>query len=594
MTRRDAKALSARSVLRPVSALALAMGLCACGSPPVPAAPAAALKCPATATEPAAAATAAAPVVVPTLRYRIRPEPGPEPRVLVELVVSAPSSVDLRTFTIPRAGRALSDVRASDTAGALPVQVSMASGDAAQVAVSRPPVGALSIQYAVRASGDVQASASTLVVGDDRFRAPGERFVLMPVALADVPCEVTLDIDTGPLHVPEAATSFGVGKTRTRKALGRAAVMSGYLAGALGRASFEGSLERDEAAWLGYTAFDPRPAAAEIAGVRSALQELWRSEEPQYTVLFASSARPEGSYSVVPRASSMMVHLGPDETWSAPLRLGIAQTLARSWVGGAELRFGAQEQDWLYDGLARYLGAYLLSNTGLLSPDDTQRLLHGLLSVQATSPFRGKSMADLRKLAALDPRARAHVTAVAALHALRVAALLAQAGASPLPKVLRAFTQRVRDEHQRLPTEAWSSMLAKELGPAEARKLEDVLAGKDVELPSTTLGPCFAPAPASFAAFDLGFDPQTTADSEAREILGLDAAGPAARAGLSATDVLLASSFKDGDPSTPVVLTVQRSGQIKELRYKPLGPTRRGVSVARRPGKRDAECGALP
>ena len=121
-----------------------------------------------------------------------------------------------------------------------------------------------------------------------------------------------------------------------------------------------------------------------------------------------------------------------------------------------------------------------------------------------------------------------------------------------------------------------------------------MLAGKDVELPSTTLGPCFAPAPASFAAFDLGFDPQTTADSEAREILGLDAAGPAARAGLAATDVLLASSFKDGDPSTPVVLTVQRAGQKKELRYKPLGPTRRGVSFARRPGKRDAECGALP
>jgi hypothetical protein len=514
--------------------------------------------------------------------------------VVVELVVSAPSSVDLRGFTIPRAARTLGDVRVLDASGVVPAQSTAAGGDAVLIALSRAPVGALTIRYAVRASGDVQASASTLVVGDDRFRGPGERFVLMPVALADVPCEVTLDIDTGPLHVPEAASSFGVGITRTRKALGRAAVMSAYVAGALGRATFEGSLERDEAAWLGYTAFDPRPAAAEIAGVRSALQELWRGDEQQYTVLFASSARPEGSYSVVPRASSMMVHLGPDETWSAPLRLGIAQTLARSWVGGAELRFGAQEQDWLYDGLARYVGAYLLSNMGLLLPDDTQRLLHGLLSVQATSPLRGKSLAEIRKLSAADPKARAHMTAVASLHAFRVAALFSQGGASSLPKVLRAFTQRVRESHQRLPAEAWSLMLEKELGPAVARKLEEVLAGKDVELPSATLGPCFAPTPASFAAFDLGFDPQATADSERLEIVGLDPAGPAARAGLAVTDVLLASSYKDGDPSTLVALTVQRAGQKKELRYKPLGPTRRGVSFARRPGKRDAECGTLP
>ncbi len=77
-------------------------------------------------------------------------------------------------------------------------------------------------------------------------------------------------------------------------------------------------IEHDEAAWLGYTAFDPRPVTAEIAGMRSLLRETFQAETQDHVVFFLSQQR--AAASVMTRGSSAVAFVTPDEPWSAALR----------------------------------------------------------------------------------------------------------------------------------------------------------------------------------------------------------------------------------------------------------------------------------
>ena len=92
-----------------------------------------------------------------------------------------------------------------------------------------------------------------------------------------VPLELL--IDGGPLRVPNAATTWGLGASRRTKTRPRGLRYLTLVAGSLGGAVFDTAGEHDESAWLGYTAFDPRPPAAEIAAIRSAMAEIFRDRD---------------------------------------------------------------------------------------------------------------------------------------------------------------------------------------------------------------------------------------------------------------------------------------------------------------------------
>jgi hypothetical protein len=530
--------------------------------------------------------------------------------VAVELTVVAPSLGTLEGVSIPR--DALSKLTAEDAAGPLALAVealgaasagagpSSSPGTTAQrlVAVpARASKGPVRISYEIAASTDVRASASTVVAGEDRFRALGESLVLLPTAIADTPVELTVAIDGAALRAPDAASSFGLGASRTRTARPRALVHAAFLAGSLGRAAFDAGLERDEAAWLGYTAFDPRPVAAEVAQVRTALRELWKGGgDDAFAFLFVSSARPSGAWATIPRASSLLLHLGPAEGWGAPLRVAVTQRLMQPWIGG-ELRIGSDEVDgaWFTDGVARVLAAHVLRDLELITPNDALAVVHGLFSMQATSPHRGKGSRELAASWRADPTARAHVTALGALHAVHVTALLARKkGARPLTAIVLELLQKARAEHGTFPASAWTEALGKELGPEGARAFDDdVVAGREVVLPAGALGPCFTSRPGEYVAFELGFDVRATTDSATRAIVGLDPKGPAAKAGVREGDVLEEAVYEDGVPDRPAKLSLLRAGTKVDVKYVPAGVRRAGQVFSRVPGVRDDACGPV-
>ena len=539
------------------------------------------------------ATDAAAPKVAKkTLELALRPRPGGV-AVVITLVGASPGA--LEAASMPAAS--LQNLTATDDAGPLPL-IKGTSGNGVRVELSREAKGTLRVAYDVVSAHDPHAATSALVSAEDRFRGLGEALVLVPTAAADTAMEITVAIDGAALAAPDAASSFVFGARRVRVARPRALGRAVFVAGALGRASFEAGREKDESAWLGYTAFDPRPVAAEIAQVRTALRELWKGGgDDAFAMLFVSSARPTGAWALVPRASSLMLHLGPAEGWTAPLRLGVTQRLMQPWIGG-ELRLGADEVEgaWLADGVARVLAAHVLRDLDLMTPSDARAVVAGLLSAQATSPHRGKGLAALAPVWRADPTARAHVAMLGALHAVRISSMLAKKGARPLSAVVLDLVKRARDaQGAPLPTSAWTDALAKELGPDAARAFDDdVRAGKEIALPSDALGPCFRAERGTYVAFDLGFDVRATTDAPERALVGLDPSGPAAKAGAREGDVLEEAKYDDGVAEKPAELTLRRgTGAKVTVKYTPAGARRPGTIFTRVAGVRDEACGPV-
>ncbi|MET0593328.1 MAG: hypothetical protein ABW133_11550 [Polyangiaceae bacterium] len=526
----------------------------------------------------------------------LRPEPGDKPKVHVDLFAQGGIAGQLRLAV----GNVedIANVVAEDAAGKLDVTIAGAPpGVTAEF--RRPTNGAWHLSYDVRATSNPGGNTYEVVVAEDRFRALGERIYFLPTGMENTKVALTVAIDGKAIVAPRSASSLGIGQ-KTREGYGRTLVRAAFLAGSLGGAMFDEGIDHDETVWMGYSAFDPRPASAEVATVRSALREMWHGGgDEEFILLFVSSTRPLGAYSLVPRAGSLLVHLGPSEPWSASLRVGIAQHLMRTWIGG-ELRFapreGATEAEslWFTDGFARYFAARALRRLGLLSVEDARDFVNGLISAQATSPYRGKNNATVAALAATTPIARAHLMAHGALYAARLAASIRARtkGEHSLDTVVAKLVERARSARAPLPLTAFTDAITAELGEGEQAQFDKLIhGGEDVVLAADGIGPCFRGAPGDYTAFDLGFDLQETLDGAGRTIAGLAAGGPAAKAGLLTTDVLDDVTFRHGHAEVPVALKVLRNGQKVDIQYAPRGPRGKGVIFTRKANMPDLACG---
>jgi predicted metalloprotease with PDZ domain len=180
-----------------------------------------------------------------------------------------------------------------------------------------------------------------------------------------------------------------------------------------------------------------------------------------------------------------------------------------------------------------------------------------------------------------------------ALYAMRLAATLRarKKGERTFEDVVFKLLQKARETRAPLPIAAWTQTMVEEVGAEEKMQFDRFLAGQDVVLPAAALGPCFRGSMGQYTAFDLGFDLQETVDSPTRAIARLDAAGPAATAGLLPTDVLEDVTLRHGHAETPVVLSIKRSGGKAEIKYLPRGPLGRGVVYTRKPGVPELSCG---
>jgi hypothetical protein len=536
----------------------------------------------------------------PRLEILLRPVAEPAPRVHVEVTADGPRAALQKWHLEAPAEGAVVDLTATDDAGAIPFRA-----DGGTLTLGRDAVGVVHVRYDRAATTDAPARPLGQLVLVDRFRGSGEGLLFLPDAFDDLLLPIDVRIDGAEIHAPNAASSLGVGAARRINGRARALRRSTFIAGSMGAAIFDSVEGHDEAAWLGYTAFDPRPVVAEIAQVRTSMRELFSSSDPwtEMTYLVFGQTRPLGSFTTSARAGSLLLQVGPAEPWAAALRLSVAQQLIHRWIGG-ELWIGptdaAHEAEayWFTEGLARFMTTHVLAKLGLLTPGDVRDAIAGEASVLATSPHRAEGNVVVAARARTDDTARATLAARGALYAARVSALIRAKSkhARSLDDVVLALLKQAREARSALPVEAWVKAVTAELEPAEAASFQRIVVdGGDLTLPPRALGPCFREGTGEYVAFDLGFDDRATRESKVREVVGLEAGGPAARAGLRAGDVIEESDFRDGHAEVEARLTVRRAGDPKAMliHYAPRGDHRRGQTWTRVPGITDDRCGEM-
>jgi hypothetical protein len=549
----------------------------------------------------------------PSLSVLVRPVASPSPLVHVELAFD-PQGANVKgdQTTWRLAGGAAERVQhatAHDAGGDVAVTVrAHGQGPAVDLLLARAPSGAVRLAYDVLAGDDAPDDPIGILVQEDRFRGAGEKLVALPEALDDATLPVLLRIDGEPLRADKAASSLGVGAVRRETIRARALRYTSFLAGSLGAQVIDAVEGHDEGAWLGYTAFDPRPAVAELAQIRTGFAELFKAQGmlpgPPWTYLVVSRARPIGSFSTTPRFESTLLQVGPSEAWTGALRLSMAQQLARRWIGDA-IRFTPQqghewELGWFNDGVARYAATLLLARLGFLDPKEWREAIAGELSVLATSPHASKSNAELAALAPRDPVARATMMARGALYAARESAVIQarSKGARRLENVLVDLLKQAQNDQNQstaaLPSSAWLDALSKD-DPDAAKSFDAIIMkGGGVELPKDALGPCFRAGAGEYAAFDPGFDLDATRIDKDGKVVGVREGGPAAKAGLKDGDVLESMSAREDDASVPVKMIVTRAGQKVSLTYVPRGAHGRGQTWTRVKGIPDDKCGDPP
>lgn len=422
------------------------------------------------------------------------------------------------------------------------------------------------------------------IIEQHRFRALGDRILALPLAFDGQRIEATVVIDAHAVDVAMAASSFGVGGARIRhvvKTTGAELRRCAFFAGAGGHAVFDMPEGHDEAAWLGWTAFDPRAVSAEIAGFRGLLHDYFKGIDMEpATTLFVADERPRGRFRIIRRASGVLVTVGGKDPYDAPLRLAVGHELAHAWVGD-RLWVGDDDAYWFQEGFARWVSREQLARAGLLSPEEYVAEVNRLLDVVATTPREKRTLAVQVARGALfatilDGRIREK-----------------SQGARSLDNLLRALVHSHDTLRVKLSAEEFFAAAAKEGADAVRTDFDDVVASaKRTTLPNDALGGCFEGRDVTYEVLDVGFDLAGTHADKDQKVRGVEPKGAAAKAGMRDGDRLVKAD-EPFDPTEVWKIEIERDGRPLSLAYKPAGAAKKGQGFRRKPGLSDDACKKL-
>ena len=595
----------ARGLVLPL--LSLVMGACTASSAPLQPA----VCPPPKSTTPEGTSTTAA----STAKEKSELDIGITPKIseggiTVTLTLRAPLAEKVPSFSIhaPDAA-AVKMSSASDAKGKLEFKEAR-DADRTKWTPARPVSGELSISYFAQTRID-EGKLPWMVSDPDRLEIMGDA-LLLPDVDDKQKLKTSLHLDLSiygttdnegeggsrSVFIFGAASSFGIGSSREIAASPREIRNSVIVAGRMGTAVFDALEGHDEAAWFGYTAFDPRPVSADTAAFRTAAGEFFgeRSSIPQ-TFLIVPVPGPGGAFVATRRTQSVLVHVAVADTWSGPLRIATAVETLHAWIGerlwiGPEEPSRVYEGAWFADGFARHLARDMLFRFGLVTPLEVASEVNSLESVLAMSPLMNESNASL---AGRTKEAGVVQVLVArgALYALYVDAAIRQKtnNKRTLNDVIRSLYNKAKEKRGPLNTSAWTEALQAELGPNGPKDFVSIIEkGGAFDLPSNALGPCFKKEARTFAQYDLGFDDVASRGSKPPKVVGVRKDGPAYRAGLRDGREILNLQRSAGHSEIEAVVVIAKGDESETIKYLPAGAKVKGRGWIRVKDVPDEKC----
>jgi hypothetical protein len=584
----------------------------------------------------------------PALHVHLTPTLRPSPQVEVRLELRGPGEAPdeaLRVWSLPGplAGPLSPTVR--DAEGPIELSVTPAADDPEGVVVrlARAPTLPLEISYSLAPASAELGEFARLELDDSYFFATGEALLLLPDAALDRRLRLGLHLDPAVLGPTDPSELTGLPPVRAASSFAAEAEheldgwifelrRAAFAMGQLEWARFDSMAGDDRWLGAGVTRFDHRWSAAELAGVRSAIDRTigMPTLDPLVTLLLGGPRTPaEPVFRAQLRGRGLVILADEGASWDAQARMVVAQALAARWLGGrvrvhveppsSAASEGAEPvprgELWFQAGATRHVAREVLFEFGLLDDEEYLDELNRLELELATSPLRERSFDELVALLAAgevseaDPGARRLAADARAQLIARGAVFLAW------------LDQRIRSSGELYSrygvAEALRTLIAKAVASerrdlglgellAEAGELIDgdapplaelraafdatVLAGRRPPLGAGAFGPCFRPRQTKLRRFELGFVDLSAPGGLRPNIAALAPAGPAVAAGLREDDEILSLAYLAGDPETPVELTVRRGDEIVDLRYMPAGPKLRGVQWSRDPRVPALEC----
>lgn len=477
-------------------------------------------------------------------------------------------------------------------------------GDRTKWTPTRPISGAVSISY--DAQSRIEEGKLPWMVSDpDRLEIMGESLLLPDVEENQkLATFVRMDLSVygtdgeRGTFVSGGASSFGIGSSKEFKASPREIRNAVFAAGRMGTAVFDALEGHDEAAWFGYTAFDPRPVSADTAAFRTAAAEFFgeRNTTPQ-TLLIVPTPGPSGAFVASRKTQSVLVHVAVADTWSGPLRIATAVETLHAWIGerlwiGPEEPSRVVEGAWFADGFARYLARDMLFRFGLVTPLEAASEVNSLESVLAMSAVANEPNAALAGRTKEGGVVQVLV-ARGALYALAVDAAIRQKtnNKRTLNDVLRALYKKAAEKRGPLNTSAWTEALQAELGPQGPKDFAAIIEkGEAFDLPSNALGPCFRKETRTFAKYDLGFDEVASRQTKPPKAVGVRKDGPAYRAGLRDGAEIVNLQRSPGRSDVQVTVLIAKGDQNEAIKYEPAGAKVKGRGWIRVKDVPDEKC----
>ena len=248
---------------------------------------------------------------------------------------------------------------------------------------------------------------------------------------------------------------------------------------------------------------------------------------------------------------------------------------------------------WFNEGAARALSRELVFRLGALTPEEYRVELNDLIGAALLSPRGRERFERLVEQAANDVTARQALMARGALYFTSIGAALnlKHRTSRGIDGVVRELFAVVRSRRRPLTLADWLEVVKARLGTdgerAYRRAIEE---GEIPPLATTALGPCFRLGTRRYAEFLLGFDLAQTRAGDLHLITGLDPKGPAARAGLRASDRFVGIRYQEGQSDMLAQVDVLRGDERVTVRYLPHGRTEVGPAWLRRNETPDAEC----